>query len=343
MSVAATAAPFLRPPAGVTQVMARVLLALCPATLAHIWYFGPGIAINMAIAASACIGSEALILRLRQRPIGASLGDLSAVVTGVLLAFCIPPLTPWWITACGSVFAIVFAKQLYGGLGFNPFNPAMAGYAVILISFPVEMTRWLAPRQLTETMPGFPASLAAILSGKPPGAPTWDGMTMATPLDFAKTEIARLQTMPEIRADVMFGDFAGLGWEWIANWIAIGGIWMIYKGVIRWHIPVAMLASLSLCAFVFWIADPGKFASPGFHVFGGAAMLGAFFIATDPVSAATTIRGRVIYAAGIGVLTYVIRTWGGYPDGIAFAVLLMNLCVPLIDRYTRPRIYGDGS
>ncbi len=343
MSLPAATAPFLHSPVDVTRVMLRVLLALCPATLAYIWYFGPGIAINMAIAVTACIGSEALILRLRQRPIAASLGDLSAVVTGVLLAFCIPPLTPWWITACGGVFAIVFAKQLYGGLGFNPFNPAMAGYAVILISFPVEMTRWLAPRELTETTPGFFASLASILTGNPPGAPNWDGMTMATPLDFAKTEIARLQTMAEIRADAMFGDFAGLGWEWIANWIAIGGIWMIYKGVIRWHIPVAMLASLSLCAFVFWVADPGKFASPGFHVFGGAAMLGAFFIATDPVSAATTTRGRIIYAAGIGVLTYVIRTWGGYPDGVAFAVLLMNLCVPLIDRYTRPRIYGDGA
>jgi len=323
--------------------MLRVLLALCPATLAHIWFFGPGLAFNMAIAVTACVGGEALILRLRQRPVGPALGDLSAVVTGVLLAFCLPPLTPWWITVCGGVFAIVFAKQLYGGLGFNPFNPAMAGYAVVLISFPVEMTRWLAPRELTETVPGVFSSLKSVLTGKPPGAASWDGMTMATPLDFAKTEIARLQTMPEIRADAMFGVFAGLGWEWIANWVAIGGIWLIYKGVIRWHIPVTMLATLGLCAFIFWVADPGKFGSPGFHVFGGAAMLGAFFIATDPVSAATTTRGRVIYAAGIGLLTYVIRTWGGYPDGVAFAVLLMNLCVPLIDRYTRPRIYGDGN
>ncbi len=335
-------APFLRPRNSVSQVMQRVLLALCPATLAYIWFFGPGIIVNITIAVATCVGSEMLMLRMRGRPTTETLGDLSAVVTAVLLAFCLPPLTPWWITACGSAFAIVFAKQLYGGLGFNPFNPAMAGYAVVLISFPVEMTRWLPPRALAESTPGVLASLAAILTGNAPDGIGWDGLTMATPLDLVKTEVARLQTMPEIRADAIFGDFAGRGWEWIANWIAVGGVWLIYKGVIRWHIPVAVLASLGLCAFAFWIADPGKFASPGFHIFGGAAMLGAFFIATDPVSAATTPLGRVIFGAGVGILTYVIRTWGGYPDGIAFAVLIMNMGVPLIDRYTRPRVYGDA-
>lgn len=335
------AAPYLDRPNSVTRVMTRVLLALVPATLAHVWFFGPGLLINATIAAAACAGSEALMLRLRGRPVVPTLHDLSAVVTGVLIAFCLPPLTPWWITVCGSVFAVVFAKQLYGGLGFNPFNPAMAGYAVILISFPVELTRWLPPRALADATPGIWASLVAILTGDAPGG-TWDGMTMATPLDFAKTEVARLQTMPEIRADVMFGDFAGRGWEWIANWVAIGGAWLLYKGVIRWHIPVAVLAGIAVSAFLFWVADPGQYASPGFHVFGGAAMLCAFFIATDPVSAATTPNGRLIYGAGIGILTYVIRTWGGYPDGVAFAVLIMNMFVPLIDRYTVPRIYGDA-
>jgi len=339
-----TMPPHLRPANGVTRVMGQVLFALLPATIAYVWYFGAGILINMTIAVAVAVTLEAAVLGARGRPIVDPLRDLSAIVTAVLLAFALPPLTPWWITATGTAFAIVFAKQLYGGLGYNPFNPAMAGYVVLLISFPAEMTRWLPPTGLDLALdsPDLAASLGYTLTGRFPADLSWDTVAGATPLDQVKTQLGLARTVSEIRSGPLYGDLGARGWEWINNFIAIGGIWLIYRKVIRWHIPVAMLTGIIVPATVFYLAEPGSFPPPSFHVFSGAAMLGAFFIATDPVSAATTDRGRLIYGAGIGLLTYVIRTWGGYPDGVAFAVLLMNMAVPAIDRYTVPRTYGHG-
>jgi len=325
----------------VRKMMVRVLLALLPAMVAYCWYFGWGLLINITIAVATALGCEYLMLKLRQRPVNPFLSDGSVVVTAVLLAFCLPPLAPWWLIILGTGFAVVIAKHLYGGLGYNPFNPAMAGYVVLLISFPKEMTVWLPPFILSELNFSLIDTLNAVFIGVYPAGFTLDALTAATPLDLVKTQLSIDVTIAETRnAYAIFGDFGGLGWEWIGNWVFLGGVWLIYKKVISWHIPVAVLASLFTIALVFYLKDADHYASPMFHVFSGAAMLGAFFIATDPVSAATTPMGRIVYGIGIGILTYVIRVWGGYPDGIGFAVLLMNLAAPTIDYYTQPRVYG---
>jgi Na+-translocating ferredoxin:NAD+ oxidoreductase subunit D len=333
--------PHMAPAHDVGRLMRQVLYALVPGTLAMTWYFGWGVLVNVVLAVGLAIAFEALILLMRKRPVFPTLGDYSAVVTGWLFALALPPLTPWWVTLVGIGFAIVVAKHLYGGLGFNPFNPAMVGYVVVLLSFPREMTLWLPPMGLAEHSIGPLDALAAIFLGRLPPGLTWDVITTATPLDLMKTELAMNRTVSEIRAHPLFGDFSGHGWEWIGNWFLLGGIWLLFRRVISWHIPVAVLGSLALTAGMFWILDPDAYASPAFHVFSGAAILGAFFIATDPVSASTTPRGRIVYGIGIGVLIYVIRTWGGYPDAVAFAVVLMNMAAPTIDHYTQPRVFGQ--
>ena len=328
----------------VPVIMRRVLYALVPAAICHTWFFGYGLLINFAVCALASMLAEAAFLKLRHRPAGDSLRDGSTLVTAALLAFAIPPLTPWWVPATGGVCAIVLAKQLYGGLGKNLFNPAMVGYAIILLSFPVEMTQWLPPRMgdIDYAHLGLISHLTYSLSGSLPADLSLDALTRATPLDLVKEGLRSIQTFDEIRANSLFGDFGGRGWEWVSNFLILGGLYLLYTGIIRWHIPAAMLAGLLLPSTLLHILNADGFASPGFHLFSGATVLGAFFIATDPVSAAATVRGRLIYGTGIGFLTFVIRTWGGYPDSIAFAILLMNAAVPLIDRYTRPSVFGHG-
>ena len=334
--------PHALPTTSVPKVMRHVIYALAPAALAHVWFFGWGICINALIAALAALGSEALMLRLRGRPVKPALLDGTATVTAVLLAFAIPPLAPWWVPVIGAATAIVLAKHLYGGMGSNLFNPAMVGYAILLISFPVEMTYWLPPRGAELGLPAIGAwdSLRFALTGSLPQALDIDAVTQATPLDLVREGLTSMRTVAEVQAGPLFGGMGGQGWEWVNGLIAIGGFYLLFRGIIRWHIPVSMLAAMMIAAAVFHAFDASLYASASFHLFSGASLLGAFFIATDPVSAATTNRGRLIYGAGIGILTYAIRTWGGYPDGVAFAVLLMNATVPLLDRYTRPRIYG---
>jgi electron transport complex protein RnfD len=324
--------------------MRRVLYALAPAAVVYTWFFGYGLLINFSIAAIAAIVTEAAMLRLRGRSTRGAVHDGSALVTAALLSFALPPLVPFWIPALGSAIAITLAKQLYGGLGKNPFNPAMVGYVFLLVSFPVEMTQWIPPRMgdLDYEHLSIVANLNYSLTGRLPTTLDIDALTRATPLDLVKEGLRAARTFPELRGGSLFGDFGGRGWEWVANLIALGGLYLLYTGTIRWHIPVAVLAGLLVPATALYLFDTDQFAAPGFHLFSGASMLGAFFIATDPVSAATTVRGRLLYGAGIGMLTYMIRTWGGYPDGMAFAVLLMNATVPLIDRYTEPRIYGQS-
>lgn len=335
-------APHETPVGSVPLVMRRVVYALIPATIVYIGFFGWGLAINMVIVVATAIAAEASILRLRQRPIGPGIADMSAVVSAVLLAFALPPLAPWWLSALGGATAVLLGKHIFGGLGSNPFNPAMVGYVVLLISFPTEMTQWLAPHgaAAATNQPGFWAHLAYTFGGNLPARLTIDALTQATPLDQVKEGLGEMRTLSEIQVGPMFGSYGGSGWEWINGCIALGGFYLLYQGVIRWHIPVAMLAGLLTCAIFFNALEPSRYATAGFHLFSGATLLGAFFIATDPVTAAATDRGRLIYGAAIGVLTYAIRTWGGYPDGLAFAILLMNAAVPLLDRYTRPRIYG---
>lgn len=337
-----TPPPHVMPTTNVPALMRQVLYALVPATIAYVWYFGWGICINIFIASAAALGAEALMLRLRGRPLQPSLGDGTAVITGVLIAFAIPPLAPWWLPALGSVSAIVLAKHLYGGMGANLFNPAMVGYVIVLISFPVEMTHWLPPGalELGYQQLGFLDSLLYSLTGGLPPAFDIDAITQATPLDLIKEGLRNMHTIDELQVGPLFGGLGGYGWEWINNCIALGGLYLLFRGIIRWHIPVALLGTILILAILFHSLDSSRFAPAGFHLFSGASLMGAFFIATDPVSAATTNRGRLIYGAGIGAVTYAVRTWGGYPDGLAFAVLLMNATVPLLDRYTRPPIYG---
>ena len=333
-------APHMPPETTVAGVMRQVLYALVPGIAAHAWFFGPGILVQILLATVFALAFEALMLRLRRKPLGLFLGDYSAVVTAVLFALCVPPLAPWWIALVAMLFAIVLAKHLYGGLGHNLFNPAMVGYAVVLISFPQEMTLWIAPRGLAEYTPGLGGTLLAIFGGQLPAAQSWDAITQATPLDMIKTGIQAGKMVPEIRQSPLFGDFGGLGWEWIANWYLVGGLYLLYRRIISWQVPVALIGTVLAISLPAFLLDPGNNPVPLQHVFSGALVLGAFFIATDPVSGCTSARGRLWFGAGVGIITLVIRRWGGYPDGIAFAVLLMNMAAPLIDRYTRPRTYG---
>lgn len=344
MPFATAPAPHVVAPSSVGRVMRQVLYALVPTVALHVVFFGPGLLIQVVLGVATGLLCEAAALRLRGKPLPPFLLDGSAIITAVLLALCLPPLAPWWLIVSGVAFAILLAKHLFGGLGANPFNPAMVGYAVLLVSFPARLLQWLPPNVagIEPADLSLPETLATILTGAPPARFTWDAITSPTPLDALRTDLALGMTMGEAHARALFSTFGGKGWEWINLATLAGGGWLLALRIIRWHIPVAMLGALFVCATVMSAADPGAYAGPLFHLTSGASLLGAFFIATDPVSAATSNRGRLIYGAGIGVLTYVIRTWGGYPDGVAFAVLIMNLTVPLIDRYTIPRIYGHA-
>jgi len=332
-------APHTVAPNSVRRVMLLVLIALIPGVAVYANFFGLGVVVNILLASIGALLAEALCLRLRNQPLRLYLADLSAVVTAALLALALPPLTPWWLTVSGAAFGIVFAKQVFGGLGYNLFNPAMVGFAALLVSFPSYMTVWPRP----DAALSFADTVAAIFGGRIPDALSVDAVTSATPLMVMRNELKLGATMDEVGANPLFGSMGGVGWEWIGMAFLAGGIFILGLRVIRWQIPVAMLGSLFACAFCMHAVDPGAYAGPMFHLFSGATMLCAFFIATDPISAATSDTGRLIYGAGIGVATYAIRTWGGYPDGVAFAVLLMNAAAPLIDRYTVPRIYGHSA
>jgi len=340
MKFAVIGAPHVSPAQTVGGVMRQVLYALVPGIAAHVWFFGYGILFQIALAVTFALGLEALMLKARQRPLKPFLSDYSAVVTAVLFALCVPPLAPWWIAFTGMLFAIVVAKHLYGGLGYNLFNPTMVGFAAVIVAFPLELSQWLTPRQLSPGLPGLGETATAILTGTLPGSASWDALTQATPLDALKTGVAENRLVTEIRSSPIFGDFGGLGWEWIANFYALGGLWLLWRRVISWHVPVATLVTVIVVSTPMWLAGPDTNPSPLQHIFSGALVLAAFFIATDPVSGSSTMRGRLIFGAGVAILTLAIRRFGGYPDGVAFAVLLMNMAVPLIDRLTRPRAYG---
>jgi len=333
-------APHIPPGITVAVVMRQVLFALCPGVIACVWFFGPGVLVQILLAVTFALIFESLMLRLRQQPLHLFLADWSAVVTAVLFALCLPPLAPWWIACIGMFFAMVLAKHLYGGLGQNIFNPAMVGYVVVLISFPQAMTQWLPPLSLASQSLGMTEILGTIFSGQLPEGLDWDAITQATPLDAIRTSVASGHTVMETRQTPIFGDFGGRGWEWMANWYAIGGLWLLWRRIISWHVPLTMIGSVILLGLVTYLGDPGSSPSPLQHVFSGALVLGAFFIATDPVSGCTSPRGKLFFGAGVGILTLAIRRWGGYPDGVAFAVLIMNIAAPLIDHYTRPRIHG---
>lgn len=338
-------APYVGPKADVAALMLQVLAALVPAALAHIWFFGPGFLFNLLVAAIFAAAGEIVMLRLRSRQAETGLSDFSALVTAALLAFALPSLTPWWVTASGALFAIVIAKHLYGGLGFNIFNPAMAGYVMILVAFPVHLNLWVAPRMgdidyQTLTML---QTLQFTLTGLLPDSISFDAISRATPLDAMKAGLNNMQTVTEIKALPIMGSIGGRGWEWVGIFLAVGGIWLLIKRIIRWQIPAGVGIGLLLPATIIYILDPGANPGPGFHLFGGGAILCAFFIATDPVSAASSPKGRFVFGLGVGLLIYAIRRWGSYSDGVAFAILIMNMSVPAIDYLTRPHIVGHDD
>lgn len=340
MSVQSTAAPFIAPSTSVGQVMRRVIYALTPGACLYGYYFGWGVLINVVWSVGAALLFEAVMLSLRGVRLRPFLGDGSAVLTALLLALSLPPLLAWWVPVVGMFVAIVFAKHLYGGLGNNPFNPAMAAFAVLLIAFPRELSLWTLPldrqRDLLQLWDAWQYSL----SGTLPDSSSFDAMTGATPLDVMRTGFGRGFDSETVRQVSVFGTIAGYGTEWVSLAYLGGGLAILWLRIISWHIPLAMLVTLGMTAYLGYFLDPHRALDPGLHLLAGGTMLGAFFVATDPVTAATTPIGKILYGAGVGLLVYAIRTWGAYPDGVAFAVLLMGMTVPLLDRYALSSVFG---
>ncbi|WP_299794603.1 electron transport complex subunit RsxD [uncultured Shewanella sp.] len=331
-----------------SSLMQRVMLCALPGIAVQCYFFGWGTMIQALLAMTIALLSEAAVLKLRKRHVAQTLKDNSALLTGLLIGIAIPPLAPWWITVIGTLFAIVIVKQLYGGLGHNIFNPAMAAYVMLLISFPVQMTSWVAPSVVASQPVDFFHSLQLIFIGASPAEISayklgFDGVSMATPLDTLKTDLAMGLTTVESLTKTIFSDGYGVGWFWVNLAYLAGGIVMLKLKVIRWHISAGILGALFICAAIGYLLNPDTLTGPLLHLFSGATMLAAFFIATDPVTAATSVKGRILFGALIGVLVYVIRTFGGYPDAFAFAILLGNLCAPFIDHYMKPRAYGHRS
>ncbi|MGD8171208.1 electron transport complex subunit RsxD [Vibrio sp. TRT 21S02] len=329
------------------DLMKWVALCALPGLATQTYFFGWGTIIQLIMAIVIALVLEAGVMLARKRPPMSALRDNSALVTAWLLAVAIPPLSPWWLITIGLVFAILIAKHLYGGIGQNPFNPAMVAYVVLLISFPVQMTSWISPAELQTTHISMGDAFSLVFSGLNNEGLSLqqirtgiDGVTMATPLDAFKTSLHSGHTTAEALSQPQFSSLAGIGWEWVNLAYLIGGLLLLKMRVISWHIPVSFLMSLLVISSLFMLFAPDSTASPLLHLLSGATMLGAFFIATDPVSASTTVKGRLIYGAFIGIMVFIIRSWGGFPDGVAFAVLLANMCVPLIDYYTKPRTYG---
>lgn len=303
--------------------MLDVIMALVPALLVSVYFFGWDALRLVSACVLACVCSEGVARKWMGRDLGVD--DLSAVITGILLAFNLPPSLPTWMAVVGSVFAIVIAKQLFGGIGYNPFNPALAGRVMLLISFPVFMTRWSQ-----WTIP------------TPVGM---DAVTTATPLGLVKTTIGSTGELPftfdgGTMLQLLVGHQNGCIGEVSAAALLLGGIYMLYRRCITWHIPVAYIGTVVLFSGILWIYHPQQNLAPHFHVLSGGLMLGAIFMATDMVTSPVTRSGMLIFGVGCGALTMLIRTWGGYPEGVSFAILLMNAIAPLINRATRPRVFG---
>ncbi|MHC8349137.1 RnfABCDGE type electron transport complex subunit D [Pseudomonas sp. RT4P38] len=312
------------------QAMKLVLLATVPGILVFFWLYGWGVLINLILTGVTALAVEATVLRLRKLALKPTLSDGSALVSATLLALALPPYCPWWLTVCAAAFAMVFGKHLYGGVGNNPFNPAMLGFALVMVSFPQQMTHWPSSHGL-DLLGGLQQVFGFNLSQTP------DAWVQATALDSLR--INKSLTMDELfAANPAFGHFGGRGMEWVNLAFLAGGAFLLQRRVFSWHAPVGMLASLFVISLLCWNGSGSdSHGSPLFHLLTGASMLGAFFIVTEPVSGAKSPGARLLFGVGVGLLTYLIRTWGGYPDGVAFAVLLMNLCVPALERCVASR------
>ncbi|MCC7167891.1 MAG: RnfABCDGE type electron transport complex subunit D [Rhodospirillales bacterium] len=346
--------PFTHAPVSVQRIMATVILALVPATLFNIGLFGWPALFLFVVTVGSCVAVEAACLMLAGRPVKPVLTDNSAILTGWLYAMSLPPWAPWWTGALGAVFAIALAKHVFGGLGQNVFNPAMVARVALLVSFPVQMTLFVAPHPIFGAgSPGFVDSLAITFG---PGAT--DAVSAASALGYVKNELARgipvadtlkqlsrealdpgLRHLPDLM-DLAIGFKAGSLGETSALLVLLGGLFILARGIISWHIPVAVLGSLFLFGTVFHAIDPARYAPGYFHILSGAAILGAFFIATDYVTSPVSKSGQLVFGVGVGALTWLIRTFAGYPEGMAFAVLLMNALAPIIDQHFKPRAFG---
>jgi electron transport complex protein RnfD len=306
--------------------MLGVIIALMPSLVASVWYFGWGAIIVTATSISSCLIFEYLIQRFifRGPP---TINDGSAIVTGLLLAFNVPSNLPVIIVVIGSLVAIGIAKMTFGGLGNNPFNPALVGRVFLLISFPVQMTSWPVPS-------GFSTGFT-------------DAVTGATPLGILKEGLKNGETIPDLMDQIpshmqmFYGLMGGSLGEISAAALLIGLIYMLVKKIITWHIPVTVIGSVAIFTTILWLADPSKNADPLFHILTGGVLLGAIFMATDYVTSPMVPKAMIIYGAGIGVLTVIIRVWGAYPEGVSFAILIMNAFVPLMNTYIKPKRFGE--
>jgi electron transport complex protein RnfD len=303
-----SSSPHLHSPDNVPAAMRDVLIALVPALVAAVYYFRlPAVMVILACVVSAYL-AELVCLKIMKRE--SSTREYSAVVTGLLLAFCLPPTLPVWMAALGAIFAVVIAKHLFGGLGHNIFNPALIGRAFLLASFPVAMTTWTSPI---------------------------DGLTTASPLGIMKE--AAGQQLPGI-AELFLGNVSGSLGETSALALLIGGLYLLYKKHIDWRIPGSYLGTVFVLTSIVAAVKGQGLEYPVFHLFAGGLFLGAFFMATDWVTSPVTKTGRLIFGAGAGVLVVLIRLKGGYPEGVCYSILLMNVVTPLIDRYTKARVFG---
>jgi electron transport complex protein RnfD len=325
--------PHIKEKVATPQAMYDVVIALIPAFLVAIYFFGLNVIITVAIAVIFACFSEVIARKLfGKKP---SLSDGSAIVTGVLLAFTLPATTPWWMVVVGSFVAIVIAKEVFGGLGANIFNPALIGRAFLMASWTVPMTTWVKPLWWQATSfvdilqgkldTGF--KLISLTSGK------LDAITSPTPLALVKPGLKVAETLPTY-TNLFFGNIGGSLGETSALALLIGGLYLLYKGHITWHIPVSYIATVGVL-----MALLGH--DPFYHILAGGLILGAFFMATDWVTSPITNRGRVIFGIGAGVLVVAIRLWGGYPEGVAYSILLMNAATPLIDKYVKPKRFGQ--
>jgi electron transport complex protein RnfD len=309
--------PHIRSEDSIPAIMYRVLLSLAPAALMGVYFFGLHTLVIILISLAVALACEALM----QRAMGQSIGiwDGSALVTGLLLAMNLPPTSPWWLVVVGSAVSIILGKQIFGGLGGNPFNPALVGRVVLLISWPVQMTTWVRPTPLFSGMV--------------------DAVSTATPLGILKLEGVAKAAQFSLW-DSFWGYGGGCLGETSVIALLLGGAYLLWKKDISWHIPFSYLFTVAVFSGVFWLIDPAKYVSPLFHLLNGGLMLGAFFMATDYVTTPVTRKGQLVFGVGCGILTMVIRLFGGYPEGVSFAILLMNAATPLIDRYIKPVTFG---
>jgi Na+-translocating ferredoxin:NAD+ oxidoreductase subunit D len=315
--------PHLHTPDTVPVIMRWVVIALLPACWVSYWFFGIEALRVLFLATAACMAVEWACFRMLKTP--GSLRDWSAAVSGILLGMNLPPTAPWWLVVAGAIVAMLITKHLFGGLGANIFNPVLTARAFLLVSWPVHMTTWVRPG-----VHGFitDAELATV--------------TEATPLGLLKE--GRLSEIASTSHDLMMGNVGGSVGEISAIALLLGGLLLLWRRVITWEIPVTFVASVAvITGLAYMIGGPERYAPVHFHLLSGGLILGAFFMATDLVTSPLTFRGRVVFGIGCGLLTSVIRLWGGYPEGVSFAILLMNGFTPLLDHYIRPKTFGSRT